>query len=77
MATGVVLAVWLDHVQQPARCLAARRGANTADQPVKSFGIGAYGLVLFALVVGALLLLDRKAWRDSVETSPAQVRTDE
>jgi membrane protease YdiL (CAAX protease family) len=41
------------------------------SDPVKSFGIGAYGLVVLALVVGALLLLDRKAWGEPVEVSLA------
>jgi membrane protease YdiL (CAAX protease family) len=37
------------------------------NDPVFSFGIGLYGLVVWAVVIVALLLLDRKEWR-----SPAQ-----
>jgi membrane protease YdiL (CAAX protease family) len=35
--------------------------------PVYSFGIGLYGLVVWALVIGAILLLDRKEWLSPVE----------
>ena len=37
------------------------------DDPVFSFGIGLYGLIVWAIVVAALLILDRKEW-----ASPAQ-----
>ena len=37
------------------------------DDPVFAFGIGLYGLIVWAIVVAGLLLLDRKAW-----TTPAE-----
>jgi hypothetical protein len=37
------------------------------DDPVFSFGLGLYGLIVWAIVVAGLLLLDRKTW-----TAPAQ-----
>ena len=42
------------------------------DDPVFSFGVGLYGLIVWALVVAGLLLLDRKAW-----TSPLEPVTEE
>jgi membrane protease YdiL (CAAX protease family) len=32
------------------------------DDPVFSFGVGLYGMIVWAIVVAGLLLLDRKAW---------------
>jgi membrane protease YdiL (CAAX protease family) len=40
------------------------------NDPVFSFGVGLYGLVIWALVVGALLMLDRKEW---LAASPSQL----
>jgi membrane protease YdiL (CAAX protease family) len=42
------------------------------DDPVFSFGIGIYGLIVLAIVVVGLLVLDRKAW-----ASPAATAADE
>ncbi len=33
-----------------------------ADDPVRSFGIGIYGLMVWALVVAAILIIGRKIW---------------
>ncbi len=33
-----------------------------ADDPVRSFGVGIYGLLVWALVVAAILILGRKIW---------------
>ena len=37
------------------------------SDPVFAFGIGLYGLIVWAAVVAGLLLLDRKAWTDPAE----------
>jgi membrane protease YdiL (CAAX protease family) len=37
------------------------------DDPVFAFGIGLYGLIVWAIVVACLLLLDRKAWASRAE----------
>ena len=47
------------------------------DDPVFAFGLGLYGMIVWAIVVGGLLLLDRKAWtgpaeRVSGEVAPAE-----
>jgi membrane protease YdiL (CAAX protease family) len=42
------------------------------DDPVFSFGLGLYGLIVWAIVVAGLLLLDRKTW-----TAPAQAAAGE
>lgn len=39
------------------------------DDPVFSFGVGLYGLAVWAVVVAALLILDRKEWTTPVEPS--------
>jgi membrane protease YdiL (CAAX protease family) len=48
----------------------------TPDDPVFSFGVGLYGMVVWAIVVAGLLLLDRKAWKTPAEAAgeplPAQ-----
>lgn len=38
------------------------------DDPVFSFGVGLYGMIVWAIVVAGLLLLDRKAWTAPTET---------
>jgi membrane protease YdiL (CAAX protease family) len=42
----------------------------TPDDPVLSFGIGAYGLIIWALLIGALLLLGRREWTAPILTQP-------
>ena len=37
------------------------------DDPVFSFGIGLYGLIVWAIVVAGLLLFDRKVWASPEE----------
>jgi membrane protease YdiL (CAAX protease family) len=46
--------------------------AYTPGDPVFSFGVGIYGLLVFAVVVGALLVLGRKEW-----AAPARVPSQE
>lgn len=36
------------------------------DDPVYSFGIGLYGIVLLVIIVGALLVFDRKEWSNTL-----------
>ncbi|MGD2207070.1 MAG: CPBP family intramembrane metalloprotease [Anaerolineae bacterium] len=43
----------------------------TPDDPLFSFGIGLYGLAVWAVVVGGLLVLDRKEW--TMPTEPAWI----
>jgi membrane protease YdiL (CAAX protease family) len=38
----------------------------TPNDPVYSFGIGIYGIVLLVIIAGALLVFDRKEWRTPV-----------
>jgi membrane protease YdiL (CAAX protease family) len=38
----------------------------TPNDPVFSFGIGLYGIVLLAIIAGALLVFDRKEWRTPI-----------
>jgi len=40
------------------------------DDPVFSFGLGLYGLLVWAILIGALLLLDRKEWTTPVQPVP-------
>lgn len=47
----------------------------TPDDMVFSFGIGLYGLVVWAVVVGALLLLDRKTWLSPVAQMQPEQQT--
>jgi hypothetical protein len=38
----------------------------TPNDPVYSFGIGLYGIVLLVIIAGALLVFDSKEWRTPV-----------
>lgn len=40
--------------------------------PVFAFGIGLYGLIVWAIVVAGLLLLDRKTWTSSAEPTDGE-----
>jgi membrane protease YdiL (CAAX protease family) len=42
------------------------------DDPVFAFGIGLYGLIVWAIVVAGLLLLDRKAWASPAEPTDGE-----
>ena len=49
------------------------------DDPVFAFGLGLYGLIVWAMVVAGLLLLDRKAWTGAaapLAREPAPARSE-
>jgi membrane protease YdiL (CAAX protease family) len=43
------------------------------DDPVFAFGLGLYGMIVWAIVVGGLLVLDRKAWAGPAEPVAGEV----
>lgn len=40
------------------------------DSPVLSFGLGVYGLIVWAVVIAILVIVDRKAWTSPLEGEP-------
>ena len=46
------------------------------DDPVFSFGVGLYGIVVWAIVVAGLLVLGRKEWASPITTVPEMEPTD-
>ena len=46
------------------------------DDPVFSFGVGLYGIVVWAIVVAGLLVLGRKGWASPITTVPEMDEAD-
>ncbi|MBN1659311.1 MAG: CPBP family intramembrane metalloprotease [Anaerolineae bacterium] len=45
--------------------------------PVFSFGIGIYGILVWAVVIAALMILDRDTWTGAAAPAPAALTTEE
>ncbi|HSJ57739.1 MAG TPA: CPBP family intramembrane glutamic endopeptidase [Anaerolineae bacterium] len=49
----------------------------TPADPILSFGIGIYGVLVWAVVIVALMILDRDTWTGAAATAPAALPSEE